>query len=69
MEPFAHTYPPNEEAKRPRFNKPNRSQLHLLPISIDQRVEDHRLARYLGIEKWRRKIGHAFGKSATSNGQ
>lgn len=32
---------------RRRFNKPNRSQLHLLPISIDQWVEENHLARFL----------------------
>nr|WP_321464296.1 transposase [uncultured Desulfobulbus sp.] len=30
-----------------RFRKANRSQLHLLPISIDQWVEDNHLARFL----------------------
>lgn len=32
---------------RRRFHKANRSQLHLLPISIDQWVEDNHLARFL----------------------
>ena len=32
---------------RRRFHKPNRSQLHLLPISIDQWVEENHLARFL----------------------
>ena len=32
---------------RRRFHKANRSQLHLLPISIDQWVEDSHLARFL----------------------
>ncbi|MDD2469280.1 MAG: transposase [Desulfobulbus sp.] len=32
---------------RRRFHKPNRSQLHLLPISIDQWVEEDHLARFL----------------------
>ena len=32
---------------RRRFHKANRSQLHLLPLSIDQWVEDNHLARFL----------------------
>ena len=38
---------PNEKALCRRFHKPNRSQLHLLPISIDQWVEEDHLARFL----------------------
>lgn len=30
---------------RGRFNKPNRSQLHLLPMSIDQQAEDDSLGQ------------------------
>ena len=36
-----------ESRMRRRFHKANRGQLHLLPISIDQWVEDHHLARFL----------------------
>jgi hypothetical protein len=42
---FSTASTPKEKAMRRRFNKPNRSQLHLLPISIDQWVEENHLAR------------------------
>ncbi|NCA87153.1 MAG: hypothetical protein EOM83_16595 [Clostridia bacterium] len=32
---------------RRRFHKPNCRQLHLLPVSIDQLVDEDRMARFL----------------------
>ena len=32
---------------RRRFHKPNCRQLHLLPVSIDQWVDEDRMARFL----------------------
>jgi hypothetical protein len=41
-----------ERRMRRRFHKPNRSQLHLLPISIDQWVDEDHLAQVpLGLRR------------------